>query len=94
MLIPGMAGLSFEERLSRFRLYSLEFSRVRGDLLETYKILTGLDRVDSIRMFPMVVESSTRGHSLRVRDDRFGTEVRRNFFTQRVVMCGIHHHRM
>jgi len=53
-LIPGMAGLSYEERLSQLELYSLEFRRVRGDLIETLKILTGLDRVDSERMFPMV----------------------------------------
>ena len=53
-LIPGMAGLSYEERLSGLGLYSLEFRRVRGDLIETYKILTGLDKIDSERMFPMV----------------------------------------
>ena len=52
-LIPGMAGLSYEERLSWLGLYSLELRRVRGDLIETYKTLTGLDRVDSERMFPM-----------------------------------------
>ena len=28
--------------------------RVRGDFIESYKILTGLDRVDSERMFLMV----------------------------------------
>ena len=56
-----MAGLSHEERLSQLGLYSLEFRRVRGGLIETYKILTGLDRVDSERMFPMVGESRTRG---------------------------------
>ena len=39
-LIPGMAGLSHEERLSWLGLYSLEFRRVSGDLIETYKILT------------------------------------------------------
>ena len=27
---------------------------MRGDLIETYKILTGLDRVDAGRMFSMV----------------------------------------
>ena len=53
-LIPGMAELSYEERLNRLGLYSLEFRRVRGDLIETYKIPTGLDRLDSERMFPMV----------------------------------------
>jgi len=51
---------------------------VRGDLIETYEILTGLDRIFSERMFPMVGESRTRGHSLR-------TKVRRNVFTQRVM---------
>ena len=63
----------------------MEFRRVRGDLIETYKILTGLDRVDSERMFSMVGESRTRGYSLRIRGKPFRTEVRRNFFTQRVV---------
>ena len=56
-----MAGLSYEDRLNRLGLYSLEFRRLRGDLIETYKILSGLDRVDSERMFPMVRESRTRG---------------------------------
>ena len=66
-LIPGMAGLLYEERPSRLGLYSLEFRRVRGDLIETYKNLTVLDRVDSERMFLMVGEFRTRGHSLRIR---------------------------
>ena len=70
-LIPGMSGLSYEERLSRLGLYSLEFRRVRGKLIETYKILTGLDRIDSERMFPMVGESRTRSHSLRIRGKTF-----------------------
>ena len=42
------------------------------DLMETYKILTGLDRVDAGRMFPMVGESRTRGHSLRIQSRPFG----------------------
>jgi len=41
-----------------------------------YKILTGLHRVDAGRMFLMVGVSRTRGHR---------TEMRRHFFTQRVV---------
>ena len=35
-LLPGIAGLSYEERLSQLGLYSLEFRRVRGDLIETF----------------------------------------------------------
>ena len=58
---------------------------MRGDLIETYKILTGLDRVDAGRIFPMVGESRTRGHSLRIRGRSFRTEMRIHFFTLRVV---------
>ena len=36
-------------------------------------------------MFPMVGEFRAIGHSLRIRGKPFRTEVRRNFFTQRVV---------
>ena len=69
----------------RLGLYSLEFRRLRGDLIETYKILKGLDRLDAGRLFPMLGNSRTRGHSLRIRGKSFRTEMRRSFFTQRVV---------
>ena len=84
-LIPGMSGLSYEERLDRLGLYSLEFRKLRGDLIETYKILKGLDKLDAGRLFPMLGESRTRGHSLRIRGNSFRTEMRKTFFTQRVV---------
>ena len=38
-LIPGMKGRSYKERLYRLGLYPLEFRRMRGDLIETCKIL-------------------------------------------------------
>ena len=34
-LIPELRELAYEERLSRFGIYSLEFRRMRGDLMET-----------------------------------------------------------
>ncbi|XP_055492007.1 uncharacterized protein LOC129697443 [Leucoraja erinacea] len=84
-LIPGMPGLSYEERLDRLGLYLLEFRRLRGDLIETYKILKGLDRLDAGRLFPMLGKSRTRGHSLRIEGKSFRTKMRKTFFTQRVV---------
>ena len=84
-LTPGLAGLSYVERLERLGLYTLEFRRMRGDLIETYKIIKGLDTLEAGSMFPLMGESRTRGHSLRIRGRPFRTEMRKNFFTQRVV---------
>ena len=36
-------------------------------------------------MFPLVGETRIRGHSLRVKGRPYRTEMRRNFFSQRVV---------
>ena len=51
-LIPWMTSLPNEEKQNPFELYSLEFRRVGSH--RNLKILTGLDRVDTERMFPMV----------------------------------------
>ena len=66
-LIPEMRGLAYEERLSKLGLYSLEFGRLRGDLMETYKIMKGIDRVEAARLFPLTMETRIRGHSLKIR---------------------------
>jgi len=82
--LPGCClvwgGLSYEERLERLGLFSLEIRRLRGDLIEVYKIMRGIDRVDSQTLFPRVVTSRTRGHRFKVRGEKFRGEVRGRFF--------------
>ena len=46
-MIPELRGLAYEERRSRLGLYSLEFRRMRGDLIETYKIMKGIDNIET-----------------------------------------------
>jgi len=48
-------------------------------------MIRGLDRVDSESLFPRMVIASMRGHSLKLRGDRYRTDVRGRFFIQRVV---------
>ena len=53
-LIPELRGLAYEERLSRLGLYPLEFRRMRrGDLIETYKIMKGMDKIEAGKLFPL-----------------------------------------
>ena len=63
--IAAMVGLMYDERMGRLGLYLLEFRWMRGDLIETYKILRGLDKIDAGKTFPMLGDSRTREHSLR-----------------------------
>ena len=58
----------------------LERRRLRRDLIEVYKIMKGMDRVDSQELFPSVEESITWGHSLKLREARFKGDVRDKFF--------------
>eukprot|EP00061_Rhincodon_typus_P003911 g21280.t1 len=67
MMLSGMGDFSNEAALARLGLFSLERKRLRGDLLEVYKILNGMDRVESMRLFPRVEGSVTRGHRFKVR---------------------------
>ena len=53
---------------------------MRGNLIETYRILRGFNRVDAERLFPLVGESRTRGHNLRVRGSPISDRDEEEFF--------------
>eukprot|EP00061_Rhincodon_typus_P017155 g45723.t1 len=38
-ILPGKEGLSYKERLDRLGPFSLEYGKLRGDLIEVYKIM-------------------------------------------------------
>ena len=64
-LIPSLKGLSYEERLRALKLHSLEHRRRRGDMMQVFKILKGIDRLDPDQFFTMSADSTTRGHGLK-----------------------------
>ena len=50
-LIPELRNTPYEERLRRLSLIPLKQRRLRGQLIETYKYLEGVNRVDSSVLF-------------------------------------------
>ena len=49
--IPGLTGTTYEERLVEVGLDSLADRRLRQDMITTYRIITGTDRMDANDMF-------------------------------------------
>ena len=83
-LIKGMKGKNYEQRLQELNLFSLEKRRLRGDLIQTFKILRNLGTVDE-EMFSIRANSITRGHSLKILKPDSRLDLRKNFFSHRVV---------
>ena len=72
---------SQETRLNR--LVDTKFAG--GDLIETFKMLTGRGHVNYSKFFELAdVTSGLRGHSLKLFKPRCRTTVRQNFFSLRI----------
>ena len=84
-LIPGYKELDYKERLTRLNLPTLSYRRLRGDMIEIYKILTG--KYDSSVMSNFVTlrenDSITRGHNLKIFKERCRLNIQKNSFIYR-----------
>lgn len=83
-MIPGFKQLSYGNRLQRLGLWSLEERRNRADLLEVFRIFRGWSVVSFDSLFSLNI-SVTRGHSAKIVRKRCRLDVRRHFFSERVV---------
>ena len=52
-LVPELRNMTYEKRLEKLGLTSLEDRRIRGDMIETYKIMTGKNDVSRDLFFKM-----------------------------------------
>ena len=63
-MIPELKSLPYEARLKRLNLTTLEIRRIRGDLIEVYKILNGLEKINPNSMFTRF-RYNTRCHTMK-----------------------------
>ena len=84
-MVTSLRKLLYEQRLKECNLTTLEERRKRGDMLETHKIMHGLERIPEVTFFARG-DTLRRGHTLKIYKEISKREPRRNFFSQRVVI--------
>ena len=91
-MVSNMRGRTYEDRLTEAGLTSLVDRRVRGDMIATYKIMAGKDRVDPKIFFDLEGEGpglrtrqAAGAHPIRAQAVRPKLDIRRFSFSQRVI---------
>jgi hypothetical protein len=60
-MIPEIRDLSYADRLKTLGLTTLATRRVRGDLIETFKLMKGLESIDYEELFTTSHMTNTKG---------------------------------
>ena len=82
---PQLKGLSYEGRLWKLQLPTLRYRRLRGDMIETYKLLHDIYDPILPKLLDLVEKSTTRGHSFKLPNKSVKNNIKGHVFSQRIL---------
>ena len=80
----GLKDIPYEDRLKTLNITTLRDRRIRGDLIETFKILNGHYSC-SLNIYNLSNSTNLRGHHQKLTKEKCNKLLRRNFLSNRVV---------
>nr|VZI51418.1 unnamed protein product [Spirometra erinaceieuropaei] len=85
-LVSGQGSLPYETRLSNLGLFPLSYRQLRGDLIQTFRILRGQDCcLVPTDFFELTTTTNLRGRPLKLRVTGAKLDTRKFFFSNRVI---------
>ena len=84
-LVKCISQMSYEERLKHLGLPTLEYRGARADMVQVYKKINQIDKVDISKLFTFAPHGATRCHSLKLFKPRARLNVRQQSFSNRVI---------
>jgi len=84
-MIQGLENLCCEERLRELGLFSLEKRRLQGHLIAAFQYLKGTYKKAGEGHFTRPCRDKTRSNGFKLKEGRFRLDIRKKFFTTRVV---------
>ena len=85
-LVPGLSKLSYPERLRKLKLPTLTYRRIRGDIIQVFKLLHENIGYDNSLppFFNLSHTQNLRGHSKKLFITGSNKDIRKYSFSQRV----------
>ncbi|MCU7801386.1 MAG: reverse transcriptase family protein, partial [gamma proteobacterium symbiont of Lucinoma myriamae] len=84
-LVKSIKNKSYTDRIRDLGIPSLQYRRIRADMVEVYRIINGIDYCDKDKLFTLQQSDRTRGHRFKMYKKKFRLDIRRYSFSQRVI---------
>jgi len=84
-MIWGLERLTYEQRLRELGLFSLGKRRLRGDLIAACQYLKGAYKKAGEGLYTSSWSDRRRGNGFKLKEHRFILDLRKKFFTMKVV---------
>ena len=82
--VSSVKLLPYKDRLKKLKLPTLKFRRIRGDMIEVYKIINQKYDINTTVAFEIIKGSVTKGNKYKLKYSHC-KYLRKHFFTNRII---------